>query len=100
MTERPPRTWESLREKPDNAPNDDLKETAIAMWRLSLTPDGKKLIAWLRETSTFKVLTSSCSDSALRMLEGRRQVPAEIERFIKAGERYASESNASEPQRS
>lgn len=89
-----PRKWSDLRPQPQ-AVDQESKDFCLAMWRLSLTAEGKMLIAWLQYTSTYRVLSpESHTDSALWALEGRRHVPADLQRYILAGERYASESSS------
>lgn len=82
---RPARKWADLRAPQYPKVDPAATDFAVAMFRLSLIPDFQNFMGWLRATSTEMTLPPTASDSALRMLEGRRQVPRDIEGLIERG---------------
>ncbi len=87
MTTTAAKTFASLRAVPHQNVDKDGILLAVAMYRLSQTDDGKLLLAWLDQKYTRARVPADASDSALRMMEGARQVPADLENLIKRGER-------------
>lgn len=90
---RQPRRWADLRAAPYPKVDPERAEFHAAMYRLSLNPDFQQFMRWLRLTSTEMVLSSAAPDSALRVLEGRRQVPRDIEGLIERGRSGSAKPN-------
>jgi hypothetical protein len=84
------RTFASLRAPAQPPIDKDAVYLAVAFARLAMTEDGKLLRAWLHQKYVLARLPAEASDSALRMAEGARQVPADFEAMVKRGERELS----------
>jgi len=84
------KTFASLRAVPHQQVDKDGIYLAVAMYRLAQTDEGKLLLAWLDQKYTRARVPADASDSALRMMEGSRQVPADLERLIERGGREST----------
>lgn len=81
------RTFASLRAPAAQPIDIESTHLAVGFARLVQTPDGAALRAWLQQKYALARVPASASDSALRMIEGARQVPADFESMVKRGER-------------
>lgn len=84
--------WGEFEQRAPRAPveADDRRDIAAVAFRLSLTTDGRDLLAYLRSITVDRRSAPGLPDAVIREAEGKRQLLHHIEDLIETGRELAT----------
>lgn len=85
MNERVPPNWSEFRAREPRVTDEVAESFALLHARLFTTTDGREWLARMREAKFGASLDPNISESALRHMEGQRQLIRDIDRLTEHG---------------